>query len=257
MTSPIVGHIDLALMALYAFWIFFFGLLFYLRREDRREGFPLVSDITGKKQGGGILWIPAPKKFNLPHGGKQISPRKEPLEVVENAVPVAGFPGAPLQPTGNPMVDGVGPASYAKRADHPDVTIDGSPKLLPLRVATDFSIAENDPDPRGMQVVTPDHRVAGTISDVWVDRSEFLIRYLEVAVDPAYGGRTVLIPQTLATIHGNRRVVEMNSVMAKHFADAPMLKDPNLVTLLEEDKICAYFASGYLYATPGRLGPLL
>ena len=40
----IVGSIDLALIALYAFWIFFAGLIFYLRREDKREGYPLVSD---------------------------------------------------------------------------------------------------------------------------------------------------------------------------------------------------------------------
>ncbi|TXM99400.1 photosynthetic reaction center subunit H, partial [Methylobacterium sp. WL103] len=30
-------------MVLYAFFLFFFGLVFWLRREDRREGYPLEA----------------------------------------------------------------------------------------------------------------------------------------------------------------------------------------------------------------------
>lgn len=40
----ITGRIDFAQIALYAFWIFFAGLIYYLRREDKREGYPLESD---------------------------------------------------------------------------------------------------------------------------------------------------------------------------------------------------------------------
>ena len=39
-----IGNLDVAQIVLYAFWLFFFGLLFYLRREDRREGYPLESE---------------------------------------------------------------------------------------------------------------------------------------------------------------------------------------------------------------------
>jgi photosynthetic reaction center H subunit len=35
---------DFAQLVLYAFWIFFAGLVLYLRREDKREGYPLESD---------------------------------------------------------------------------------------------------------------------------------------------------------------------------------------------------------------------
>lgn len=35
---------DFAQLALYAFWLFFAGLVIYLRREDKREGYPLHSD---------------------------------------------------------------------------------------------------------------------------------------------------------------------------------------------------------------------
>ena len=43
-TGAITSHIDVAQVALYAFWIFFAGLIFYLRSEDKREGYPLQSD---------------------------------------------------------------------------------------------------------------------------------------------------------------------------------------------------------------------
>ena len=37
--SP-AGYIDIAQVVLYAFWIFFAGLIFYLHRENKREGYP-------------------------------------------------------------------------------------------------------------------------------------------------------------------------------------------------------------------------
>ena len=43
-TGAITGYIDVAQLVLYAFWIFFAGLIFYLRREDKREGYPLVFE---------------------------------------------------------------------------------------------------------------------------------------------------------------------------------------------------------------------
>ena len=47
-------NIDFAQIVLYAFWIFFFSLVYYLRREDKREGYPLESSR------GPILGWPAP-----------------------------------------------------------------------------------------------------------------------------------------------------------------------------------------------------
>ena len=40
--------IDVALLVFWAFVLFFVGLVFYLRREDRREGYPLEDDVTGR-----------------------------------------------------------------------------------------------------------------------------------------------------------------------------------------------------------------
>lgn len=40
-TGAITGYIDVAQVVLYIFWAFFFGLVIYLLRENKREGYPL------------------------------------------------------------------------------------------------------------------------------------------------------------------------------------------------------------------------
>jgi photosynthetic reaction center H subunit len=117
------------------------------------------------------------------------------------AIPTSGGPGAPLEPTGNPMVDGVGPAAWAERKDIPDVTFEGHASAsCPMRADPDFGLASRDPDPRGLQVVGLDNQVAGVVTDVWVDRSEPMIRYLEVDVPTPAGTRNVLIPNMLVVL---------------------------------------------------------
>ena len=51
--------------------------------------------------------------------------------------------------------------------------------------------------------------------------------------------------------------VQVKSICGHHFADAPSTANPDQVTLQEEDKICAYYAGGHLYATAERSEPLL
>ncbi len=254
-TGAITSYIDVAQLTLYAFWFFFAGLVYYLRREDKREGYPLESDRSGRVRVQGFPAIPAPKTFLLAHGGSVSAPSGKADTRQIRATPVGPWPGAPLEPTGNPMLDGVGPAAYAERANTPDLTLEGRPKIVPLRVARDFEIEPRDPDPRGMEVVAADRRVAGTVADVWVDQSEALIRYLEVNVSTPAGPRRVLLPLNFTRIDGGRREVKVSSIHARHFADVPALQSPDQVTLLEEDRITAYYASGHLYAEPSRMGP--
>lgn len=275
-TGAITSYLDVAQIVLYAFWIFFVGLILYLRREDKREGYPLESDLPDRD---GVIRLktfslpplPEPKTFLLAHGDARIAPSGLRDERSLNARPVAPWPGAALQPIGDPMQDGLGAAAYAERVDVPDLTIDGLPRVVPLRVATDYSIEARDPDPRGMQVFGANGALAGTVSDVWVDRSETLIRYLEVTLaDDA--SRRVLLPMTLAKLRparsdrgtlaertgkDRRREIQVRAVLATQFAAAPRLRDPDQVTLREEDRIMAFFGGGHRFATPGRLGPWL
>lgn len=253
----IVGSIDLALIALYAFWIFFAGLIFYLRREDKREGYPLVSDRGARVMVQGFPAIPSPKSFLLSDGSTVQVPRRQ-EEAPLAARPAASFPGAPMEPTGNPMLDGVGPAAYAMREDHPDMMFDEAvPKIVPLRTAPEYSIEPEDPDPRGMPVYGFDHNAGGTVVDAWIDRSDMALRYLEVEVMSDGQPRRVLVPMPLVRIDHRRRRVNLASVTAAQIAAAPTTREPLQVTLREEDRISAYFASGHLYATPSRLGPAL
>ena len=125
-------NIDLAQVVLYAFWIFFAGLILYLRREDKREGYPLESERSAYITVQGFPAIPSPKTFRLAGGGTVSVPRKEIDDREIRAKPVAPWLGAPLEPTGNPMIDGVGPAAYALRSTQPDITFDGHDRLVPL-----------------------------------------------------------------------------------------------------------------------------
>ena len=253
MHAAITSYFDVAQITLYLFWGFLAAVIYYLHREDKREGYPLETERAGIVVQG-FPAIPAPKTFLLTDGSEVEAPREEPYDSRPiKASPNARFLGAPLKPDGDPMLDGVGPAAYAERQDIPDVTIHGTPKIVPLRTVPDWHIDHSDPDPRGMSVVGADGKMGGTVKDVWLDRAEAIIRYFEVDVE----GRTVLLPTTMTRISRSKHTVTVRSILGKHFATVPAHKNADFVTRLEEDKICAYYAGGTLYATPERAEPLL
>jgi photosynthetic reaction center H subunit len=257
--NAFTAYIDGAQVALYVFWFFFFGLIFWLRREDRREGYPLESDPDGKVKDRGFLLLPSPKTFKLRDGTSVSVPNFKRDERPIAAVRAGAWPGAPLVPTGDPLVDGVGPAAWAERRDVPDQTWDGRNKIVPTRVDAHYGVAPGDPDPRGMTVRGADGRVAGTIADIWVDHAEHAIRYVEVDIgQPGLGN--VLVPMTLVRIVGTDltgRSAQVKSLLAAQFANAPRTRSPDAVTFREEDRICAYFTGGHLYATRDRSEPLI
>jgi photosynthetic reaction center H subunit len=256
-TGAITSYIDLAQLTLYAFWIFFAGLILYLRREDRREGYPLVTTGRGRRPEEKFPVLARPKLFRMPDGSILTAPRKEAPEPFKG-VRTAAWEGAPIEPVGNPMLSGVGPAAYAMRSDKPEMLFDGSaPVISPLRLIPAYGLDREDPHVIGMTVVGADGVAGGVVVDVWVDRVESLIRYLEVALPATAGGRHVLLPMTLAQVDRSRGKVKAVSVMGRHFADAPATAHPDQVSLREEDQITAYYASGQLYAEPSRMGPIL
>ena len=188
------------------------------------------------------------------------------LIIPKNSKPVDSGWGAPLEPIGNPLSAGIGPGAWADRADRPDLTIKGLHRIVPMRVATDFTVAHEDPDPRGLDVKGMDGLVGGTIVDLWVDRSEPCLRYLEMEVSEGVR-RIIPVPFTrmprpsswipFLTVGSPATHVQIDVLKAVDFAGIPALRNPDVVTLLEEDKIMAYFGAGSMYNSDLRFGPLI
>jgi photosynthetic reaction center H subunit len=160
------------------------------------------------------------------------------------------------------MLAGVGPGAFAQRAHKPELTVHGITKIVPLRVATEFTVDTGTAEPRGMKVIGVDGVTGGVVSDVWVDRSEYMVRYLEIAVTPVEGAapaalRTVLVPMTMAVINKGAKTVKIDAITGAQFAQAPVLENPDQITLYEEERVIAYYGGGYLYATPSRSEPLI
>jgi photosynthetic reaction center H subunit len=252
-TGAITAYIDVAQVMLYAFWIFFAGLIYYLVQENKREGYPLESEAGTRGAPQGWPPVPSPKSYLLQDGSTVTAPRFERSAQTLNAEPATPYPGAPLEPTGaNALLAGVGPGSWNDRADIADVTAEGQLRIVPLRSVPDFGVAGEDTDPRGLPVLGADGAVAGTVTDIWVDRSDVIFRYLEVQLPQ---GRQVMLPVPFTRI--GDRAIRVRSILAAQFADVPGLRQPDQITRLEEEKIVAYYGAGTLYATPDRQEPLL
>lgn len=253
-TGAITQYVDVAQIVLYLFWAFFAGLIYYLARENHREGYPM--DVEGDR---GLVitgWpVPEPKTYLLPHGGTVDKPDNIPEPHDYAAEPAHRFIGAPLVPVGDPMLARVGPGAIAHRADVPDVDPDGHVKIVPLSLLPDYNVSSKDVDPRGLEVFGADGEVGGIVRDLWVDRSEMMFRYLEVETGPAHNGRRVLLPMNFARI--GRHGVKVQSIHGHQFAQVPGWKQPGRITLLEEEKVMAYYGAGTLYADPERAEPLI
>ena len=167
------------------------------------------------------------------------------------AEPTHAHPGAPLSPLATPWLM-VWVQRHTQSAERPDLTIDGAPRIVPLRVDSDHKVHKNDPDPRGKAVYGCDGERGATVVDLWVDRAEPHFRYAELDV----GDRRVLLPMTLARVKADGSV-HVKSIRGDQFKQVPGLANPDQVTLQEEDKIVAFYGGGTMYAMPGRQGPWL
>ena len=251
------AYLDVAQVTLYVFWIFFACLIFYLRREDKREGYPLDSTASGGGVVHGFPRMPNPKTYLLRDGHVATLPNSKNDRRDVAVAPIAVWEGAPMEPTGNPMLDGVGPGSWADREDVPELNIDNIPCIVPLRLAEGTWLEPRDPDPRGMRVIGADNEIGGVATDVWVDRAEGIVRYIEVEVTTSGGTKRVLLPMPFALVNHKRGRVTVEAILGSQFADVPVTKSLDQVTKLEEDRICGYFGAGTLYATPSRQEPML
>ncbi|MAM62912.1 photosynthetic reaction center subunit H [Maritimibacter sp. UBA3975] len=256
MTGTFFANFDLASLSLWMFWVFFALLVYYLQRENMREGYPLEDDDGKRAPNSGLIGAPEDKTFLLPHGrGTYAVPSGQNPERANLALAkTAAGNGFPMAPTGDPMIDGVGPASWAERRDSPELDGSGHPKIVPMSAIDGVTVAAGR-DPRGLPVVSGDDKVIGTITDMWIDEPEQMVRYLEYELAAEFGEGKRLVPMTLSSIKSDR--VRVRTLFAHQFATVPQHASPRQVTLLEEDKISGYYAGGLLYASEARLEPQL
>lgn len=252
--GAITTYLDVAQLVLYMFWIFFAGLIWYLVRENRREGYPMVSD---RGVIGGWLPKPSPKTYLLANGGTMQAPAEDSGEEQPiNAERLAGNDGSAYEPVGNPLTAGVGPGSWSARPDHADLDHEGHPKIRPLSLLPECGVSDRDPDPRGKALIDGHGEEAGTVVDLWLDVPEMNFRYLEAEVTGETGPVRVLVPMTFARVRRDG-TVHVHALLAHQFAGIPRLRSPGQVSLLEEEKITAYCGAGLLYASPERVQPLI
>lgn len=254
MEENFLGTIDWAAVAIWGFWLFFAGLVIYIQRENMREGYPLEDDDGESAANQGPYPVPGDKTFILRGGHGTLTvpsgQKAERPEIKDIMQRTSGSQGFPFEPTGNPMTQGVGPASWQNRADRPEPDAHGHPKIVPISSRDDHMISAGI-DPTGMPVVSGDRYKVGTVVDMWADVPEALIRYLEVELDSGAGKR--LIPMNMAILKRDR--VNVRSLYAEHFDDVPTTKSATQITMLEEEKIMAYYAGGTLYAGQSRSQP--
>ena len=244
------GDFDLASLAIWSFWIFFAGLVYYLQTENQREGYPLRDDKDRVPANESLLPLPKPKTFILRDGRGEVTVPSRAYEDAKMRTDLALAPssaatGAPWVPTGDPMVDGVGPASWAPRRDAPELDAHGHAKIKPMASLDGFHVSAGR-DPRGLPVVGGDGEVVGRVNDMWVDVPEQMVRFLSVDLNPEGTGKVRLVPIHLAKIGTDR--VTVRSLHERHWEGIPAIRGADEVTLLEEEKIMAYVAGGKLYA---------
>ncbi len=254
MDSAFFANFDLAALSIWLFWVFLALLIYYLQRENMREGYPLEDDDGNESANQGPFPVPSDKTFILPngHGTKSVPSGQTPERANLPLERMGAGTGFPFAPTGDPMVDGVGPASWAPRQDVPELDGHGHVKIMPMATNDDFSFSCGR-DPRGMPVISGDNQIAGTATDMWVDAPEQVVRYIEFEL--ADGGGKRLAPMTQVRLKSNG--VKVRSLYSHQFANIPKTASATQVTLLEEDKICGYFGGGNLYASRARQDPLI
>ena len=259
-TGAITQYVDVAQLVLYLFWIFFAGprLLPRAPRTIARATRWRPTASISRSIGG---W-PVPSAQDLQAVRRPRGQRAQPAARSARATPpsrATAYAGAPLVPVGDPMQAACGPGRLCPSAhDVPDHRLPRPPAhraaCAPWPPAT--TCRAKSTDPRGLPVRGRRWRSGrqGAV-DLWVDHSRTSCRYFEVEVSLAHAVRaSVLLPVTFARVHRDR--VAVKSVLLGHqLAGVPGSRNqPDQVTLLEEEKICAYYGAGTLYAEPGTRG---
>lgn len=104
-------YIDTPTVLIYLFWIFFFGLIVYLRREDKREGYPLESDRQNIRVQG---WpsMPEPKPARAKHPALVGAGPVARAVVIEETVVVVETEDATIVAVEETIIEPVDPAEH-------------------------------------------------------------------------------------------------------------------------------------------------
>jgi photosynthetic reaction center H subunit len=166
-------------------------LIYYLQTENMREGYPLETEDGKPAPNQGPF--PVPEAQDLPAAARarrRVSclQRKTRPRIAARSCPgphrrVRGFPHAP---TGNPMLDGVGPASWAPRRDEPELDGHGHNKIVPM--AGRRLCVSPGATRAGLPVQASDLKFVGHHVGPVGRCPEQLVRYLEVTLTRAPSG---------------------------------------------------------------------
>jgi len=246
-------NIDLVEILFTLFFLFFVVLVLYLHRESKREGYPLITDLPDHRRIEGFPAMP-PQKTYYVEGGRTVTvPSYEGADKDFRAEPAAKAPGSPLNPTGDPLTARFGPGAWSHRPDIPVETLEGTPRIIPLRVADGFDIDEGDFDPRGMPVVCADRKKVGDVKDLWIDLAEPDPLFVEV--ETSTGSR--MVPFGFAEIDKTNGRITIDAIYSHQFENVPQLANPDQITMLEEEKIMGYFGAGLMFADNERGEPII
>ncbi len=255
----ITQHIDLTQIAFWLFFLFFLGLVYYNRRWDKREGYPMKESPFSSAKSVGFPDMPRdPEVYVLNEGGTTTAPHFYP-EAPVSAEPLYQFAGTPLSPVGNPLLAGIGPGSWVQKKDAPMLTEHGDLLLQPLRLLPEWKVVKGEADPRGMKVFDWRWERVGTVRDIWVDRGIKVIRILEIELLPELGGGHVLAPIYHLAIRESAREVRVTALRYDQFADVPRPVSADQITGPEDERLNAYYAAGNFYRRrpPGESAPVV
>lgn len=244
--GSITYHIDFAQIAITLFFIGFLGLVWFLRRLDKREGYPMKASPFDQQPMLGFPRPPKPETYLLNEGGETSAPHYYP-QPESDVRPLYPFAGTPLIPVGNPLLTALGPGAWVMRRDEPMLTEKGELMLQPLRNLPEWSVEKGEADPRGMAVFDLRWVEIGVVRDIWVDQSIKIMRLLEIELRPGLASGHVLVPVFHTDIKERAREIRVTALQAHQFADIPMPAAPGRITAREDDRLNAYFAAGRFY----------
>jgi sporulation protein YlmC with PRC-barrel domain len=97
-------------------------------------------------------------------------------------------------------------------------------RVGPLSDLSDFTVASDDPDVRGWDVISADGRKIGDVKDLIVDTGAMKVRYLDVEVDKDFRAdkdHRILVPIGQAQLHEKEDHVHVNALASTEVRSAP------------------------------------